>query len=66
GEIPLDEYARVGGDLGKPVILGKPEAPAARAFAAIASALQVSIEQLPPPKLPQRVFKTDPALPILR
>jgi ATP-binding protein involved in chromosome partitioning len=66
GEIPLDEYARVGGDLGKPVILGKPEAPAAQAFAAIARALQASIEQLPTPKSPQRVYKTDPALPILR
>lgn len=65
GEIPLDESARVGGDSGKPVILGKPDAPAAQAFAAIAQTLQASVEQLPKPKPAHRAFQADPSLPIL-
>lgn len=65
GEIPLDESARVGGDLGKPVILGKPDAPAAQAFAAIAQALRASVQQRPKPKPVQHAFHPDPSLPIL-
>jgi ATP-binding protein involved in chromosome partitioning len=65
GEIPLDESARVGGDQGKPVILGKPDAPAAQAFAVIADALRAGVEKLPMPKPAQRAFHADPSLPIL-
>jgi ATP-binding protein involved in chromosome partitioning len=45
GEVPLDIGIRVGGDLGKPIVVGNPESPVARAFVQIAQkmAAQVSI-----------------------
>jgi ATP-binding protein involved in chromosome partitioning len=45
GEIPLDIGIRVGGDLGKPIVVGDPESPVAKAFVQIAQkmAAQVSI-----------------------
>lgn len=48
GEVPLDIAVREGGDVGKPIVLAKPESPVAKAFAQIASnlAAQVSIANL--------------------
>lgn len=48
GEVPLDVAVREGGDVGKPIVLANPDAPAAKAFAQIASnvAAQVSIANL--------------------
>jgi ATP-binding protein involved in chromosome partitioning len=45
GEIPLDVGIRLGGDRGRPIVVGDPESPVARAFAEIARkmAAQVSI-----------------------
>jgi ATP-binding protein involved in chromosome partitioning len=39
GQIPLDILLREGGDAGVPIVLGKPETPAARALTAIAGRL---------------------------
>jgi len=36
GEVPLDISVRVGGDVGKPVVLSEPDSPVARAFGTIA------------------------------
>ncbi len=46
GQVPLDEKAREGGDLGKPVVLANPESPAAQAFRGIAEVVQKRIEEL--------------------
>jgi ATP-binding protein involved in chromosome partitioning len=48
GEVPLDIAVREGGDVGRPIVLANPDAPAAKAFAQIASnvAAQVSIANL--------------------
>lgn len=45
GRIPLYEPIRIGGDTGVPIVIGEPDAPAARAFVAVAEqmAAQVSI-----------------------
>jgi len=45
GEIPLDVAIRVGGDRGKPIVIGDPRSPVAQAFVAVARrmAAQVSI-----------------------
>ena len=45
GEVPLDITIREGGDVGRPIVLAKPDSPGAKAFARIASnvAAQVSI-----------------------
>lgn len=64
GEIPIDEAARVGGDTGKPIVIAKPESPAAKAFRAIANAVQARVEQLLPMK-PASSLKTDPSLRII-
>jgi ATP-binding protein involved in chromosome partitioning len=40
GEIPLYPEIRIGGDLGKPVVVSHPEQPAAKAFLAIANTLR--------------------------
>lgn len=45
GEIPIDEHARAGGDTGKPVVLGKPDSPAAQAFAAVARTVKANVER---------------------
>ena len=65
GEIPIDEETRRGGDSGKPVVLNKPNSPAAQAFAAIARAVETGVERVPARNAPRREFKPDPALPIL-
>jgi ATP-binding protein involved in chromosome partitioning len=46
GEVPIDTRVRSGGDEGLPIVASAPEAPAAQAFAAVASqvAAQVSIQ----------------------
>ncbi len=46
GEIPIDAQARAGGDSGKPVVLAKPDSPAAQAFTATAAKIKTSVEQL--------------------
>ena len=48
GEVPLDITVREGGDVGKPIVLANPDAPAAKAFAQIALnvAAQVSIANI--------------------
>ncbi len=65
GEIPIDENARVGGDTGKPIVIAKPDSPAAKAFLAIADAIKSRVSQLPPPKPSPREFKSDPSLRIM-
>ncbi|MFC4943815.1 Mrp/NBP35 family ATP-binding protein [Pseudonocardia sp. GCM10023141] len=41
GQIPLDQRLREGGDAGHPLVLGHPDAPAARALVAVADRLAV-------------------------
>ncbi len=65
GEIPIDENARVGGDTGKPIVISKPDSPAAKSFLTIAEAIKSRVSQLPPPKPSPREFKSDPSLPIV-
>ncbi len=65
GEIPIDENARVGGDTGKPIVISKPDSPAAKSFLTIAEAIKSRVSQLPPPKPSPREFKSDPSLPTL-
>ncbi len=52
GEVPLDEPVRVGGDEGVPVVVGRPESPAAQALFVVAerAAQQIAIRNadLPP------------------
>ena len=50
GEIPLETDVRVGGDEGKPVMVGKPDSAASQAFLEIAKKLaaQVSIQSMQP------------------
>lgn len=45
GEVPLDTAVRVGGDLGKPIVIADPASPVARAFMSIAqrTAAQISV-----------------------
>jgi ATP-binding protein involved in chromosome partitioning len=43
GEIPLDQRIREGGDAGRPIVLTDPDAPAARAFRAVAEALRNAV-----------------------
>ncbi|HXF81297.1 MAG TPA: Mrp/NBP35 family ATP-binding protein [bacterium] len=43
GEIPLDQRVREGGDAGRPIVLTDPDAPAARAFRAVAEALRNAV-----------------------
>jgi ATP-binding protein involved in chromosome partitioning len=40
GEIPLFPEIRMGGDAGRPVVVGQPDGPAAKAFLAIADNLR--------------------------
>jgi ATP-binding protein involved in chromosome partitioning len=65
GEIPIDESAREGGDTGKPVVISKPDSPAAQAFASIAQAVQRRAEELAQVKPAPRVFTPDPSLPVV-
>jgi ATP-binding protein involved in chromosome partitioning len=46
GEVPIDTRVRAGGDEGAPIVSAAPDAPAAKAFTAVASqvAAQVSIQ----------------------
>ena len=48
GEVPIDTRVRAGGDEGLPIVSSSPEAPAAQAFASVASqvAAQVSIQNM--------------------
>jgi ATP-binding protein involved in chromosome partitioning len=48
GEVPIDTRVRAGGDEGLPIVSSAPDAPAAQAFASVASqvAAQVSIQNL--------------------
>jgi ATP-binding protein involved in chromosome partitioning len=48
GEVPIDTLVRSGGDEGKPIVSAAPDAPAAKAFAAIAGkvAAQISIQSM--------------------
>jgi ATP-binding protein involved in chromosome partitioning len=48
GEVPIDTRVRSGGDEGLPIVAAAPDAPAAQAFASVASqvAAQVSIQNL--------------------
>jgi ATP-binding protein involved in chromosome partitioning len=48
GEIPLDQQVRIGGDIGKPVVIADPDCSVARSFFDIAKqvAAQVSIKSL--------------------
>ncbi len=48
GEVPIDTLVRSGGDEGQPIVSAAPEAPAAKAFAAIAGkvAAQISIQSM--------------------
>ena len=48
GEVPIDTLVRSGGDEGRPIVSAAPEAPAAKAFAAIAGkvAAQISIQSM--------------------
>ncbi|AVT30095.1 MULTISPECIES: Mrp/NBP35 family ATP-binding protein [unclassified Plantactinospora] len=46
GQIPLDTRVREAGDAGDPVVLAEPEAPAAKALAAVADRLAVRRESL--------------------
>lgn len=56
GRIPLYEPIRVGGDRGLPIVVGEPDAPAARAFFAVAeqAAAQISIAS----------YKRQPTIPL--
>ncbi len=65
GEIPLAEDTRAGGDAGKPVVLARPESPAATAFIAIADAVKSRVEALPQTKPGWRNFVIDSSLPIV-
>jgi ATP-binding protein involved in chromosome partitioning len=48
GEVPIDTRVREGGDFGRPIVDAVPDAPAAHAFAAVASqvAAQVSVQNM--------------------
>jgi ATP-binding protein involved in chromosome partitioning len=48
GEVPIDTRIRSGGDEGTPIVSAAPDAPAAKAFTAVASqtAAQVSIQNM--------------------
>ena len=48
GEVPIDTRVRSGGDEGPPIVAAAPDAPAAQAFASVASqvAAQVSIQNI--------------------
>lgn len=43
GEIPLDQSVREGGDAGRPIVISHPDAPAARAFRAVAEQLRSAV-----------------------
>ncbi|HEU5300062.1 MAG TPA: Mrp/NBP35 family ATP-binding protein [bacterium] len=43
GEIPLDQSVREGGDAGRPIVIAHPDAPAARAFRAVAEQLRSAV-----------------------
>lgn len=43
GEVPLDPALRVGGDTGRPLMASNPEAPASKAFEAMATSLRHSL-----------------------
>lgn len=47
GEIPIDESTRAGGDTGKPIVIAKPDSPAAKAFIAIADKVNARAGQVP-------------------
>ncbi len=65
GEIPIDENTRAGGDTGKPIVISKPDSPAAKAFTAIADTVRSHVAQISPPKPAPREFKSDPSLPMV-
>jgi ATP-binding protein involved in chromosome partitioning len=46
GSVPLDPQVRVGGDIGRPVVVERPESPAARALAEIARQVAARISVL--------------------
>ena len=48
GEVPIDTRVRSGGDEGQPIVAAAPDAPAAQAFADVASriAAQVSVQNM--------------------
>lgn len=52
GEIPLDTEVRVGGDTGKPIVVGNPESPVAQAFKETASKIAARISVLSSRRLP--------------
>ncbi|MBI3536924.1 MAG: Mrp/NBP35 family ATP-binding protein [Chloroflexi bacterium] len=48
GEIPLDEYARAGGDTGKPVVIAHSDSLSGKAFAEIAAKVKTRVDAMPP------------------
>jgi ATP-binding protein involved in chromosome partitioning len=59
GRIPIYQPIREGGDSGRPIVIGEPDAPAARAFFGVAeqAAAQVSIASYTRPTIPLTVVK---------
>ena len=59
GRIPIYQPIREGGDRGRPIVLGEPEAPASRAFFAVAeqAAAQISIASYARPSIPLTLVK---------
>jgi ATP-binding protein involved in chromosome partitioning len=59
GEIPILSAVRSGGDGGKPIVIGEPEAPEARTFVTIAQrvACALSVRNLPDPGTAKRSSK---------
>jgi ATP-binding protein involved in chromosome partitioning len=46
GSVPLDPHVRVGGDVGRPVVIDRPDSPAAQALAAIAKQVAARVSVL--------------------
>jgi ATP-binding protein involved in chromosome partitioning len=52
GQIPLVPELRAGADIGEPIVVSRPDDPAARAFVAIAERLEVELA-------PKRIYRTE-------
>ncbi len=62
GQVPIDENTREGGDTGNPVVLARPDSPAAQAFRGIAHGVKAYVEDIAQTKSAPRLTP-DPSLP---
>jgi ATP-binding protein involved in chromosome partitioning len=65
GEVPIDPDVRVAGDTGVPIVVSRPESPAALALTEVAQKLAAAVSVLNVNRPKERVFQPDPDLALM-